>query len=305
MLAIEDAALKDFVGNLLTDWNLNLWSCKAIPASNRVLSIGYKKGLEKAYSNHPTSYTVTLTPMEDGPDLVQVNNLLATLKDPTAVKRCTSEENVLKALNLALCYYGRKAPQDSVIDSNVCYQIESHNPHNGNPTLFQRIPGPLTIARGWSLSLQPGSNGFCLNINAIYGSFYPAMNLADMIRLFKDRNADNDELHATLKGVKVEVPYLKKKDLEKDLKSQRSSPGIRKVFGLAQKNDGAKRVHPPKVLKDGAAAEEIKFWCKDNAGETKPFNIDDESGSGTYRTVMQYFQQSEYLLSLRLNISLT
>ena len=269
---------------IATDFSAFLVSCKKLPQNCQKLSVPMAMRLNaddlSEGQKHAVSFDLVRTY-----DCSQLESSLANLAD---------HENlaVVQDLDIVLGHH-RKSSQDvATVGKRKAFSLT-------DDAGGIRLNDVLNALRGYFCSVRIGGiREYCpmVNINVTNSPFWKRGNLVDVYTaLLKDKEIDNTKISALLRGMRVELSYMKDKTM------------IRTISGFAHDNDGRGYMpHPPKILKDGfgPGPREVEFYFED--GHRKE---EDQEGAaqgkvkphqpicpckGRYVSVAKYFEDSTF-----------
>ena len=177
---------------------------------------------------------------------------------------CTypDKEEAIQAMNIVLAAVPNISPNIQPVGQSKHFDI---------PSTYDRqqmgLSGGLYAIRGFFHSVRPSTGRLLLNLNVSTAAFYPALRLDELISEFDQDMGGNYSvvlLERFLKGLRVSISYLKKRD--------RNVTRVKTIFGIGKYQGRA------------LGPADLEFSLQQPNGATKRVNVRD------------YFHRSEYSL---------
>ena len=269
---------------IATDFSAFLVSCKELPEKCHKLSVPMATRINaddlSEGQKHAVSFDLVRTD-----DCSHLESSLANLAD---------HENlaVVQDLDIVLGHHRKSSPDVAAVGKRKAFPLT-------DDAGGIRLNDVLKALRGYFCSVRIGGiREFCpmVNINVTNSPFWKHGHLVDVYTaLLKDKEIDNTKISALLRGLRVELSYIKDKSV------------IRTISGFAHHNDGRGYMpHPPKILKDGfgPGPREVEFYFEDGhrkeedqegavQGKVKPHQPPCPC-KGRYVSVAKYFEDSTF-----------
>ncbi|KAL8853079.1 MAG: hypothetical protein Q9221_002109 [Calogaya cf. arnoldii] len=246
-LALQDAIFSDYPKGIVTDHQANLYSIVKLPEALHTTGIQYRDEHHQTTDPNEKRYIIML---KEGKTL-ELSSLVPKIvsQDLTVGQEDTSEDK--------------------------CYDL-------GNHVVRENLLGGLDAIPGFFSCVRPASQNLLVNVNSTTGAFYHVLRLDELMdkwdKARKDRGRWDvvklDTLQGFLKGLRIKALHLNKDN------DRNSRPWIKRIYGLAQQDDGRKTLKPPqekakpyvqdpskvvsvptKVSVKGANPREVQFWC--------------------------------------------
>ena len=267
---------------IATDYSAFLVSCKKLDQDCHKLSVPMATRPNADDLSEGQKHAVSFDLIREY-DCSHLESSLANLAD---------HENltVVQDLDIVLGHHKKSSPDVAAVGKRKAFSLT-------DDAEGIRLNDVLKALRGYFCSVRIGGiREFCpmVNINVTNSPFWKHGHLVDVYTaLLKDREIDNTKISALLRGLRVELSYMKDKTV------------IRTISGFAHRNDGRGYMpHPPKILKDGfgPGPREVEFYLEDGhrkeedqegvvQGKVKPHQTNC-SCKGRYVSVAKYFEDS-------------
>ncbi|KAJ8132328.1 hypothetical protein O1611_g1296 [Lasiodiplodia mahajangana] len=256
-------------------------------------------------------YIVTYRPEEEdtpGPNAIKyhirlqftgsltLSELINHLTSTQAGLMFGSKDEIIQALNIVLGHHPKAEPSVATIAANRHFSMNA-------PAQDRRSLGAgLEVIRGFFMSVRAATARILVNVQVKNMAFYNEGPLDKIMLNYMSVNGPGKMgLLKFVKGLSVEVTHIKRLNS----RGQRI-PRIKKVQGLATRDDGSNLAHPPKVPQFGAGAKEVQFFLDSPASSSsqaapagggkkkggkgaKPSS--GSSSAGSYISVFDFYKQ--------------
>lgn len=151
-----------------------------------------------------------------------------------------AREQILQAANIVIAS-GLKQNSDNIITKSNKYFLAK-----GNLVESSMLVSGLEAFRGYFMSVRAATCRMLLNVQVQHVAIWKSQPLIDLVRKLQNDAKTPEEIHRFVAGLTVQVIHLGNR--------------IKKVAGLAMKNDGRGSAKPPRIQRDGANANQVEFW---------------------------------------------
>lgn len=200
--------------------------------------------------------------------VLDVSTLVADLKQGTFNVGGDSRKEMVQALNLMVGRYPSSSPGITTLTNS------RHYPFDAN-AVVHALGGGLSAVRGYFRSVRLATSRIMLNINVSHLVTYSALPLTELMNRFGDQNGfDRQMLQKFLRLVRIETTHLP----VKKNKAGQVIPRVKTILALANKGDGRKLAHPPKISANGAGPRDVEFYV-DAQPEAAPGTAPSKKGA--------------------------
>ncbi|KAI1488764.1 ribonuclease H-like domain-containing protein [Biscogniauxia mediterranea] len=241
-LLLQTPELLPYKADLVTDFKSTLISRQKL--EDQTIDVTYRGDDEDEPSARAQQYKVKL----QFTNVLSVSQLTDYLNSTDASARYDDKLPMIQALNVFLNHYAKSSKNVATIGASKTFSLDD-SPETYNLT------NCLVAVRGFFSSVRAATARVLVNVNVSHSAFYQEGPL-DQFILGHSSQRNPFRLQKFLKGVKVKRTHLK----ERKNKSGKVIIQPKTIQGLANKNDGSKKDHPPIVKAFGAGPKDVQFW---------------------------------------------
>jgi len=263
-LLLEDEGLEKVKDDVATDFKSTLISRKKLPEDESTYCIKYRNENEDEASPNAKKYDICLRYTRS----LNISTLLDYLNS-TDLKKATPEdtESLLQAFNIFLNHHAKKLGNQPAIGSSKMFPLICEKKVGEEE---EDLGSGLMAIRGFFSSVRVGAGRILVNVQVTHAVFFRAGPLEDLMICFLETNG-KEKLGRFLNRLRVKIRPQKDNKQGKDR--------VKTIVGLANRKDGEKRDHPPRVSEEYAGPKEIQFYFDGTR---------DDIPSGDYITVFDY-----------------
>lgn len=240
-------------GNLVTDFKATLISTKKlnIPQGGAPYNVNID-GQNTRGSNSPPN---TLLLKFDGS--FTVSDLLRHLSSTQGTSDTT--KCMIQVLNIIMGHNPKASNQLATLGSSRHYNWQA------GPSDRANLGTGLEAIRGFFMSVRPATGRLLVNIQVKNTPFFEESPLQRLIDLFvKDNGLHKSKLQKYLKSLSVILTHLS----DTNTAGRQVHRRAKTIWGLATKNDGKRRDHPPIVREPFAGPTNVSFWMESTENYT-------------------------------------
>jgi eukaryotic translation initiation factor 2C len=226
------------------------------------------------------------------PTTLALSDLVSHLSSTNASSTFAQKLDIIQALNVLLGSYPQSHDSVVSIGQNRHLSIDRSQQNLRNIRL---LGGGLESIRGFFQSVRAATGGLLLNVNVTHGVFLEPIRLDLLYARLGTGNKVT--LQKKLKRVRVEVTHLQ---VKKSKNTNKITPRVKTIFGLAHQQDGQGGLLPPQVDSLGAGPKNVRFWLADQPAPTAGAKPTDKGKAlkkptgpslpmNTYISVFDYF----------------
>ena len=264
---------------LATDYKTNLLSTKNI----NVVDAGYVvlHRMEGADEPEPNDkrYRVKVQLVKT----LKISSLIDHLTSSSASTLFESKEETIQALNIIFGQHPKSSSTTMTARSNRHFQ------RNALPQDRHSLGAGLEVIRGYIVSVRAATARILVNVQVKNAAFYQEGPLESIMLAWSPLHETRKrQLAKFLKDLSIDRMHFRRKD-----KAGQRLPSVKKICGLASKDDGYKMTRRPRVPEFGANAQQVQFWMEAQAQSKKSAKAGPEPPQGGYVTVAEFFRRSE------------
>ncbi|KAJ5823479.1 hypothetical protein N7447_005819 [Penicillium robsamsonii] len=188
-------------------------------------------------------------------------DMIAAARDINRREELKDEAPSLRVLNILMSAYPFKDPGVYIIGKgrNKFFRM-------GRGKQSMDMGGGAEATRGFFSSVRVCAGQIMINLNVSHGAFFTPGPLTKLLKEYVIiHKHDADTLNRWVRGLKVYATHLKPRENGAGLQEK----PIKSILGIASPDDGRGGIHPPKVLRVGSSASNVKFWREE--GEKKGY----------------------------------
>jgi eukaryotic translation initiation factor 2C len=263
LLALLDYA--NFQRDIVTDFKSTLISNRRFSPDMSQATIQYRSEGEDEPLINAKTYQVRIE--ETGTFTVaDLTNYLASTNVST---NYTEKLPLLHALNIFLSHHSKFSPTIATVGSSKSFSLTQSSPK-------WDLGAGLFALRGFFSSVRVAACRILVNINVSHGAFYDPIPLVQLIQKYGSANQfDRAKLQKFLAKLRVRVIHL----TQRKNKAGEVIPKVKTICGLADRADGRRLEHPPRVADFGAGPKDVEFFLDDSS--TEPPNPNPSQDVGT------------------------
>ena len=286
--------LQPYQNDIVTDFRSNLISRNELEIWEEGYLVTYRAEDEDDPAPNAKQYRVRL----HSTGLLTVSELVNYLTSSQAGLMFGSKEEIIQALNIVVGHHPKAASTLTTVAAN------RHFDRNSGPQDKMSLGAGLQAIRGFFVSVRAATARILINVQVKNMAFYDEGPLDGIMQVYMQQNGPNKvNLANFLKKLSVDVTHIMRTN-----SSGRRIPRIKTIQGVATRDDGRNRAHPPIVPQFGAGAKEVQFFLDDagegasgkpkvpgagKKGKKAPRAGPEAPSQGKYVSVYEFFQQSE------------
>jgi eukaryotic translation initiation factor 2C len=243
----------NFQRDIVTDFKSTLISHRRFSPDMRQATIQYRSEGEDEPPINAKTYQVRVE--ETG--TFTVSDLTDYLASTNVSTTYTEKLPLLQAFNIFLSHYAKSSPAIATAGSSKSFSLTQ-------ASAKWDLGAGLFAIRGFFSSVRVAACRILVNINVSHGAFYDAIPLGQLIQRYGSANKfDIVKLQKFLGKLRVRLIHLK----EKKNKAGEVIPKVKTICALANRNDGHRLEHPPRVAAFGAGPKDVEFFLDDSPKE--------------------------------------
>ena len=263
-------AVSDLRATVITRHNLH---------ENLAFDVVYRDEGEELPDDDAATYQVVLTPT----GTFNMSELVDYTTSTSASRSLAQTQELLQALNIMIGYKSRTDPDTVIVGRTGRVSKASNQPRVS-------LGGGLEALRSFVFSARAATERVLVNVQIKNLPFLISMPLPKLLNEFRMAGGTPRGLDSFLRLVSVQVTHIRRR-----AKSGKVVPRYKTILGLANKKDGEKLAHPPRIPHNGANAKEVEFWLEDtgsSAGSSKKgkAKMTKPADKGAYISVFDFFQ---------------
>ncbi len=291
-LLLEAPALVALKDDVVTDFKSTLISRQKF--DDQVITIRYRAEGQDEPLERANQYEIKVC----FTNVLAASQLMEYLTSSNMSAQYDEKLPMVQAFNIFLNHYAKQSGNLATIGSSKTFAL---NPQRSDT---MDLGSCLTAVRGFFTSVRLATARVLVNVNVSHGAFYQDGPLDQFILRFGSSRGLY-RLEVFLKGLRIRTTHLKDKQNKKGEVIIR----VKRIFGLAGKNDGHSLAHPPKVKAFGAGPKDVEFWLdatpqqgssssspagpKKGGKGAKLTGRPAAAGSGRYISVYDFFANSK------------
>lgn len=250
-LLLEDSPVRNLAPGIVSDYQANIISTKALTADQRTTTIRDRD--EDNGSAPSTARQYRLRLQETGSFVIA--DLIDYLTSSNASAVLSEKAEILQALNIILNSLPKTKDPRSTLStrSNVHFSVSGPRAERFN------LGAGLEAWRGYFTSVRTGASRLLVNVQIKHAAMYKAVRLDELMNEFIQQNGKEPfKLNQFLSRVVVDRLHLKSSHGRRTVRPKT-------IHGLATPYDGRGLPKPPKVPSLGATAKQVSFYVGDPA----------------------------------------
>lgn len=254
-LLLESPELKPVSADLVTDYKSTLIARKKLDRDEIIVNITYRAEGEDDPLPNAREYKVRVKFTNS----LAVSELLNYLTSSNMGTQYADQGAITQAFNIFLNHHAKSTTNLAAIGKAKTFSY-------GQGAEKFDLGAGLDAMRGFFSSVRMATCRILVNVNVSYAAFFQNIPLDQLMRKYGVHN--KARLEKFLKKTKIRTTHLP----EKKNKSGKVLIRVKTVAAFANKYDGRRLEHPPRVKAYGAGPKDVEFWM-DSAPQTS-------SGSG-------------------------